>query len=378
MWLYLLIFILFLTIYLVNKDTISKPVFFILFMSLGLFVGISDMLGGYDRYIYGELFDSAADNIQNQGMSYKETQVSNFYSNETGFGLYNALLSYITLNRYIFIFITTIIAYLLIYKSITTYCVNYQLATILFLALFFFFSFTYLRQLLSVAIGWYAIQFVYKRNIWKFLLFVFIAFSFHNSAILLVPLYFIPIRKYSTRTIVIISICALIIGTTGIVGGMYENYTELMDDRRSLYANDESGFRIEYLIEAVVFLVLLIPFRKYIPDTPREIMLYNVAIIFCIILLIFIKSINGGRLGWFFAIGLISTISYLCQRMRKIPNYTLTTIILCFFLYFRILLAWGIMLYPYKTFFTNGHRDNDYIYMLYEYDYNYDTDKFYK
>ncbi|MCM1518466.1 MAG: EpsG family protein [Pseudoflavonifractor sp.] len=352
--------------------------FFILFMSLGLFVGISDMLGGYDRYIYGELFDSAADNIQNQGMNYMETQVSKFYSNETGFGLYNALLSYITLNRYIFIFITTIIAYLLIYKSMTIYCVNYQLATILFLALFFFFSFTYLRQLLSVVIGWYAIQFVYKRNIWKFLLFAFVAFSFHNSAILLVPLYFIPIRKYSTRTIVIISICALIIGITGIVGGMYENYTELMNDRRSLYANVESGLRIEYLIEAVVFLVLLVPFKKYIPDTPKNITLFNVAIMFCIVLLIFIKSVNGGRLGWFFAIGLISSISCLCQRMRRVPNYSLTTILLCFYLYFRILTGWGIMLYPYKTFFTNGHRENDLIYTLFEYDYNYDENKFYK
>ena len=28
---------------------------------LGLFVGFSDMLGGYDRYIYAELFDSMAD-----------------------------------------------------------------------------------------------------------------------------------------------------------------------------------------------------------------------------------------------------------------------------------------------------------------------------
>jgi len=29
-------------------------------------------------------------------------------------------------------------------------------------------------------------------------------------------------------------------------------------------------------------------------------------------------------------------------------------------------------------FFTNGHRENDYIFERYEYDYNYDKDKFYK
>jgi len=33
---------------------------------------------------------------------------------------------------------------------------------------------------------------------------------------------------------------------------------------------------------------------------------------------------------------------------------------------------------PYKTFFTNGHREGDYIYNIYEYDPQYDVDKFYK
>ena len=31
------------------------------FFLLAIFVGISEMLGGYDRYIYGELFDGIAD-----------------------------------------------------------------------------------------------------------------------------------------------------------------------------------------------------------------------------------------------------------------------------------------------------------------------------
>ena len=31
-------------------------------VGLALFVGMSDMLGGYDRYIYAALFDDAADN----------------------------------------------------------------------------------------------------------------------------------------------------------------------------------------------------------------------------------------------------------------------------------------------------------------------------
>ena len=55
-----------------------------------------------------------------------------------------------------------------------------------------------------------------------------------------------------------------------------------------------------------------------------------------------------------------------------------TVVVVCFFLFIRILVAWGIQLYPYKTFFTNGHREGDFIYEIYEYDQNYDKDKFYK
>ena len=49
-----------------------------------------------------------------------------------------------------------------------------------------------------------------------------------------------------------------------------------------------------------------------------------------------------------------------------------------FILFARIVLQWGPMLSPYKTFFTNGVRSYDPIYELYEYDENYAIDKFYR
>jgi hypothetical protein len=68
MWLYLIIFFIPIFAFFYKKRTFvyGKPVegfessvtfLFLFFMSLMIFVGISDMLGGYDRYIYGNLFD---------------------------------------------------------------------------------------------------------------------------------------------------------------------------------------------------------------------------------------------------------------------------------------------------------------------------------
>ncbi len=65
MWLYLILFFIPVIAYLFNKRGNTRDVGFLCaYMTLlTFFVGISDMLGGYDRYIYGEIFDSVADGV---------------------------------------------------------------------------------------------------------------------------------------------------------------------------------------------------------------------------------------------------------------------------------------------------------------------------
>jgi hypothetical protein len=85
MWLYLIIFFVPVFAFLYKKKrTYGKPAeglensvtfLFLFFISLMIFVGISDMLGGYDRYIYGELFDELADNMRNGGSILSEFHI---------------------------------------------------------------------------------------------------------------------------------------------------------------------------------------------------------------------------------------------------------------------------------------------------------------
>ena len=77
--------------------------------ALCLLVGFSDMLGGYDRYIYGELFDETADMVNSGIYNFRLSPVASQYPKEYGYQIYNLLLGMITDNRYIFIFITTCI-----------------------------------------------------------------------------------------------------------------------------------------------------------------------------------------------------------------------------------------------------------------------------
>lgn len=378
---YLFIFILVLFInslaikYNYNRD---RALFFSLVI-LAVFVGLSDMLGGYDRYIYASLFDDIAD-ITRVGGNYKDASIFTLYSSEIGYIGSNILISFITSNRYVFILLYTFIIYYLFYLSLKEYCVNYTFGMILFMSLMFFFTFTYLRQMVGVGFAWFAIRYVYKKELSKFIICVLVAASFHNSAIILVPLYFLPIKRFSQRSIIIIMSLCLALGLSGGPSALFSLYGDVTDMqyRTDSYAEQEIGFRYEYIIEALVFLYFILKNYSIISDTKKNIVLLNTSLGFCAILLLFVQSLNGGRLGWYYLIGVISTLSLIANNVKSNKQTRKIISIICFLLFFRILYYWGVMLSPYKTFFTNGVREYDPIYEKYEYDENYSIDKFYR
>lgn len=381
MFLYLAIFFLMVAIYFSTYEKKAKDIRILVFCMalLGVFVGISDMLGGYDRYIYAELFDEVADRLVNKENIFQST-IFSLYRTEPGYDLYNVLIGLFTRNRYIFIFITTIIIYALLFISFKRYMENYPYAVLLFMGLWFFFTFTYLRQVMGVSIAWLSIQYIVDRKRWRFLGVLLIAMLFHNSAIVFAPLYFVPIKKFDKTRVLIVMVICLLLGLSNISGGLFETYGSIVgaEERAEIYTSDESGFRIAYLVEAVFFLGYILYNYHKIPQKPLNLVLLNMGLIFCAILLIFVRSENGGRLGWYYMIGIIATITYLATRARKITYLGATMLIVSLFLYYRILFSWGIQLYPYKTFFTDGVREGDIIEEKYEYDHNYDLDKFYK
>lgn len=378
MFVYIIIFLMAVGWYVANPKSSTSTRGLIFSMSaLCLLVGFSDMLGGYDRYIYGELFDETADMVNSGIYNFRLSPVASQYPKEYGYQIYNLLLGMITDNRYIFIFITTCIIYCLLFQSIKRYCNNYPFAVILFLGLWFFFSFTYLRQVMGATIAWLSVRYIIKRDLKRFLLVWFIAWSFHNSALVLLPMYFIPVRKFDRQNIIIVMVLAFILGMSGGPSALFSAYGEVDSERAGSVAN-ETGFRIAYFIEAVFFLFIILKRYNEIPLKNANVVLMNMALVFCLILLFFIKSENGGRLSWYYMIGVISTVTYLCTYSRRNKVFANIIVVVSFLLFNRILTLWGIMLYPYKTFFTNGFRKDDPVEIQYEYDHNYDRDKFYR
>ncbi len=380
MWLYLLIFFIPVLFYYLRLRSQSQLVFLACYLLfLALFVGMSDMFGGYDRYIYGQVFDSIADTTTEHG-SYLANNVFDYFPSEPGYTLLNIFISFFTANRYIFILVITFLIYTLLFVSLKKYADNYAFAVILFMGLWFYFSFTYLRQVLGATIVWLSIDYIVQRRFWKFLLVVLIAMSVHKSAVIFFPVYFIPMRKFSPREIRGLMLLVLLVGISPIPNALFTAYGDMSSVEMQSDYSASGGFRVAYALEAFFFIYFIISRYRYVKTDQRSVVMLNVALLFCATLLFFVRSENGGRLSWYYMIGVIVTISQLATTGVNKKQVSLFMIALCLFLNVRIYNSWQVFLnlYPYKTFLTDGFRRGDYSYINYEYDEGYTNDKLYR
>ena len=355
---------------------VSKPLFFSFCLSVGLFVGLADMLGGYDRYIYSEVFQDMHEYVT-KGVLFSE-EFLYFFGKEPVYGLINDFIAFFTPNRYIFILVYTLFLYIVYAVNFYRYTKNPFFALLVFEGLMFFFTFTYLRQVLAAGVIWLSIPYVAQRNFKKYFLFVILATLIHNSAAYMILLYFIPRRKFEEKHIVLFMLALLIIGVSGITKFIFSISGDFVNNARIAgYADTaEMGFRIEYVIEATLFLSILLLNYRRIDEDALSLTLANVYLMFCGVLLFFCKSSDGGRIAWYCLIGIIVILERLCKPKSAVSLKGFITV-MCFVLFYRILSAWGILLYPYKTFLTPGIRQGDFIEEAYEYDHAYDNDKLY-
>lgn len=397
MWLYLLIFLIPILFYIISlrtenyRSTVELAVFL---SGLAIFVGLSDMLGGYDRYIYGQVFDEIADVTDYYG-NYIQSGSFEAFPSEKGWTILNILISFYTDNRYIFILSITLLTYVFLFISLRRYASNYPFALILFLGLWFYFTFTYLRQVLGATLVWLSIPYIIKRRFIPFCIISLVALSIHKSAIIFFPTYFIVNRSFTRKQILYAMALALVLGISPIPNALFNAYGDMSQVEMRADYSASSSFRIEYFLEACFFLWLIL--RNYVDpiesednsDTePIEIseeemqkrVMSNLAFIFCALLLFFIRSENGGRMAWYYVIGIICTLTDIANTELNKKVLAPLLIVVSLFLYMRIYVSWqvGYSLYPYKTFLTDGYRENDPVRNQYEYDYNYDRNKFYR
>ncbi len=181
MWVYIFLFILLgagvISEQLRLKETLRKKVSFVLVLYMSLFAGLRYNTGG-DFVHYKNFFEECV----------KE---GNIYTWESGYFFLNFLIKTLFGK---FVILQLLVSFFLSFSSYYFYKKESKYPIFIF-SIFVSFTlydyfFALIRQSIAVAIIFFASRFIFKREAKKYFLLVAIAFMFHSSAIIAIPLYF--------------------------------------------------------------------------------------------------------------------------------------------------------------------------------------------
>lgn len=133
---------------------------------------------------------------------------------EFGYFLFCALLKQLGLGFQWLIFFVTLFNVSLITKALKNYTHYVVWGLFVYYSLLYItVEFSLIRQAIAASICFYSYKFIEERKLGKFLLLVIIASSFHRSAIIIIPLYFVLQMCYSNVVLIAITIfgCVLML-----------------------------------------------------------------------------------------------------------------------------------------------------------------------
>ncbi len=254
---------------------------------------------------------------------------------------------YFAINAFITIF--------LISKTINQYSVNKWVSIFVFLCfpLFFLSSLSVIRFYTALSIVFFAFRYIKSREIFKYLILVYIASMFHSSAAIAVALYFFA--KVNLTAVRIIVLCILAVLLSGVANTFASTYLP----EYAVYTEDttvQEGTVAIYFFAAI--LVVCLPLvRRINLDENAKLYLSGFVFGFLIYIAFYGQGTMSHRLSLFgttFSLLLIPKVISLIFRGKTayINIYVYLMLTLVFFYSLQV----GAQTYlPYRTIFATGY-----------------------
>lgn len=176
-----------------DKDKSNLAIAFIGFSSIILLQSIRKWTVGIDIVTYLMFFERLA-NSENISSFTEE-----FYTLELGFVYFNKVIAFFTTDNQLFLSIISASIFIPIGYVIYKNSKNIYLSIISLIGLGIFnFTFSGIRQSIAIAIAFLSFEFIKTRKWVWFLILVYLASTFHQSALVFLlgyPLYYLKIRK---------------------------------------------------------------------------------------------------------------------------------------------------------------------------------------
>lgn len=349
------------------KNEKEKRIFEIsVLLLLCIISGTRYNLGGTDYFVYKKAYsvvpmirDFNFENIQN---------VYGTFGMEKCYLFLNSLVKSMGLNFYGFTLLHSVIFYSCMYIGLKRYTKNFNYFLVVFLyKMFFYDTFISMRQSISMAIFFIAVQFIEKRKPIKYFALCILAFLFHNSAIILFPLYFInriKISKKAFKIINIIGIIFLVLNITGIfvfnpsgiVNKIFNGNQNAMEKAEGYFDTSE---KISIIHTLEYYLIAIIIYLNY--DSIQNKNEHSNLILNMFVILMFIFTVMRGfviitRIKDYFLWTYPILLYYLIENRKVKEKYLIAILscIVCLYGYIRYINSFdngGLM--PYNSYLND-------------------------
>lgn len=305
--------------------TCSIPAFF-----AGVRYGI-----GTDYFNYVDIFD----NIK-YGMQVRT---------EPGYNLINWIVAKMGGNEHVLFFVVSFMTVLFVYLFLDEYKdkISVGLGMFVYMCVFYNQSYNVVRQYLAMSICLYALVFLDRKQSFKYHSLVLLAISFHTSAIIMLPMYFLynyvgkkgwfaQLLIYGAVILGVLNFDKVLVFVSKYI--FKDPYYVLAYGQ--LFATGERGFSLGVLFIFAPYIILGIIFNKRLRKDAPEFTMY----LFMIIIGCFLRSVASlgvkylGRVGDYFYITIVWMMPYMYRRFKESKNYQLISYALFAF----VILVWFV------------------------------------
>lgn len=240
------------------KKNRQESVLFVLMMVLTLFVGTRDVTAWSDTLIYQKAF---YDTNPLGSFSFSDKV---FGYGEKGFILLGAIVKTITNNATIYFTFIALLTYLALYADLKRYGLFPLIGLCVYLARFMAGrEMVQIRSALAIPIIIWGFQYVRKNEYWKCLITIIIAYFFHTSAIVALPMLLFNKFKLSKTQIYIGLLLSFIVA--GAFGGVIRNFvstSEFINEMATSYVKEGSdkAFSNDLTNPVIYYQVLILVF----------------------------------------------------------------------------------------------------------------------
>ncbi|WP_394218325.1 EpsG family protein [Halobacillus trueperi] len=182
---------------------LPKPNKFFVLLALAILVIVSGLRSNIgDTYFYKRIYE-----INDFTWAFIQSQ------KDIGFGLLQALLKNISSDPQILVFTTALITNTLIILVLYKYSRLFELSLYVYITGgLFIVSMNGIRQVLAAAIAFTALRYIMNGNVKRYMIVILVASLFHQSALVLLPIYFlVRFKAWSKATVALLLLSVVIV-----------------------------------------------------------------------------------------------------------------------------------------------------------------------